>query len=205
MRIIFGIIATLFAVSVSAQGTLIVTVPAGCVATPPTVTVTCNTPPPPTCPPGQIGTPPNCTTPPPAGACPGFPSTLTGTIPYGPTTNIYYSSHNGGFASDGAMVLSFTTPAKTSAKIGSITLAEYQGSPAARSGSLSMTPCDFAGGIGGYGVFANDTAPTVRFTLGVKGGVNIELKPSTTYYFNVHNPLGCGNPTCDVIVTLNPS
>lgn len=42
------------------------TCPAGQVGTPPN----CTTPPPPTCPAGQVGTPPNCTTPPPSGGNP---------------------------------------------------------------------------------------------------------------------------------------
>jgi hypothetical protein len=190
---------------------LTVAVPAGCTATPATVAITCSVTPPPTCPPGQTGTPPNCVTPPPSGsACPGFPSTVHGTLPWTPPSSTWYSAPNGGFAVKGALVASFTTPATkpTGKAKGSIVLVEFSGPPADRSGSLSMTACDFVGGIQGKGVFVNAQGPNIAFwfsSMAQPPGQNlIELQASTTYYLNVHNPLGCSpGPDCDVKIELN--
>jgi len=126
--------------------------------------------------------------------------------PNGAASNVVYSS-SAGFAANGALVMQFTTPAVATAPTsgsGSIVLVEFSSAPAARTGSLSMTPCDFTGGIGGYGAFADDTGPTVNFTLDYKArGIHVELLPGTTYYFNVYNPLGCSpGPDCDVKITL---
>jgi len=203
------LLTLLFLSAASAQN-LTVTVPAGCVATPAAVTVTCGAIPPPTCPPGQVGTPPNCTTPPPPGNCPGFPSTLQATLPWTVPFSVYYSSQNGGFPANGALVAKFTTPsAKPNAKApGQIQLSEFQGSPAARSGSLSATACDFVGGIDGKGVFVNTTSVGIYFWFSTqtppKGTSYIMLAPATTYYLNVHNPMGCSpGPNWDVKLTLS--
>ena len=145
-------------------------------------------------------------------SCNGFPGgTLAVVMPYddpnGGFATYTYTDQDGGFPANGALVVQFTTPAiatpPTSGQ-GFIALAEYGGPTALRKGSLSATPCDFTGGIGGFGVF-NGTGPTIAFTVDFtsKGSPPIELQPNTTYYLNVENPLGCSpGPTCDVKVTL---
>ena len=49
-------------------------------------TCSCTTPPPPSCPPGQVGTPPNCTTPPPSTCPPGQVGTPPNCTPITPQT-----------------------------------------------------------------------------------------------------------------------
>jgi hypothetical protein len=123
---------------------------------------------------------------------------------------VIHTAALGGFPAHGALVVVFTTPAVTTpptSGVGSFAVADYQGPTAARSGALSLTPCDFTVGVTGqggtYDVFANDTGPSGYFTLDYEESGYLELSPSTTYYLNVENPMGCSpGPDCDVIVTL---
>lgn len=206
----------------SAQN-LTVTVPAGCSASPAAVAVTCGGPPPTCPPPSETGTPPNCvcapgyTGAPPncvrAGpiSCPGLQTTVM-VVPYTLPFSVAYSTATPpGFTKDGALVVQFTTPAvpvpaptKGTGNVGTV---EFQGSPATRTGSLSLTPCDFSTGLAGPVSTAFATQePTVQFTLGyAKAGV-VQLQPNTTYYLNEVNQYKgtntCSNATCDVKVTI---
>lgn len=196
----------LFALPALAQN-LTVTVPSGCTATPATVAVTCGvTPPPAVCPPGQTGTPPNCVTPPPSSiSCPGFPGTLV--INQSWTNNGQVTTAaSGGWPAANALVIVYKTPAApvpppTKGK-GGMNLVEYQGPVVGRTGSLSMTPCDFTGGINGKAAFAGDTAPTVYWTFGYSSTQLAQLQPLTTYYLNVYNNGTCTVAQCNMIVTL---
>lgn len=188
----------------SAQS-LNVPLPPGCVPTIEGSTVVCGGTPPPMCPPGDTGTPPNCV--PPSGwngKCAGYSSTVVIPMQWSASA-LYYSS---GFAPDGALVAYFDTPAAlpspapTSGK-GSIAAVQYGGRIEPRSGSLSASPCDFTGGIGGTNVFISQPGPTVYFTFGyTKSGIP-DLQPGTRYYLNIHNDAGCANGSCDMRLTFS--
>jgi hypothetical protein len=145
-------------------------------------------------------------------SCNGFPGgTLVEVMNYddpgGGASTTAYTYNTGGFAANGALVVQFTTPAvpnPPTSKKGQIVVTEFSGPTADRSGSLSTTPCDFTGGIGGNGVFRGAPSVDIYFTLDyVNPSYPIELQPSTTYYLNMYNTQGCSpGPYCDVKITL---
>lgn len=156
--------------------------------------------------------------------CPGYDGTLTMDLAYASPDTSGYSYQQGGYTCDcdgvgfpatGALVVRFTTPSFTSpptSGLASIALVEFEGPPTPRSGALSLTPCDFTGGITGQpgfsGVFSGDVGPDVDFTIDYKNPQYLELQPDTTYYLNVNNTYNgqneCTSPAgvCDVKVTL---
>jgi hypothetical protein len=157
--------------------------------------------------------------------CPGLTGTLVMDLAWTEPSSVGYTynmmpftcvSDGVGFPSKGALVVRFTTPAITvppTHGVGSIALSEFEGPTAARSGSLSTSPCDFTTGITGQAglssVFANTNSVDTYFTLGYQNPGTLELQPSTTYYLNVENYANggftCSNPSvCDVKVTLVP-
>jgi len=150
----------------------------------------------------------------------GFPTTtvidMAWDTPGSPDT-VAYTSDYGSFQQRGALVVRFITPAVAVAPthgFGLIGTVEFTGPPAHRSGALSTVPCDFTTGITGQpglsSVFSTDE-PTVYFTLGYMKSGDLQLQPSTAYYFNEVNyapaiggTLQCEpGPTCDEKVTLN--
>lgn len=155
--------------------------------------------------------------------CAGLAGTLVMDIAYTDPYAVGYSYNMSpytcncsgvGFPAKGALVVRFTTPAITmppTSGVANIAFVEFEGPPAARSGSLSTTPCDFTTGITGQAglssVFAGDVGPTIYFTIGYKKSGCLELQPSTTYYLNAENyymgTATCSNPSvCDVKVVL---
>jgi hypothetical protein len=181
---------------------------------PPQLPPTPPAPPPTPLPPPQ--TPPTPPPPPPPGgppaACPGFPSTLTLTMPWGPGEQVLYTAPAGHLAGNGALVMQFTTPANpvpppTKGKT-LLYAVEFQDPPAQRGGALSLTPCDFSTGIVAPGtpstVFSGEEV-SQQYTFGyAKPGV-LQLQPKTTYYLNLYT-IGCSpGPTCDMKLSLTPS
>jgi hypothetical protein len=189
--------------NIAVAQTLTVPLPSGCVPTLSGNTIVCNGTPTPPVPP----TPP---TPPGPISCPGFPTTvinMTYTNPF----SVAYSNQFGGFKKDGALVVVFKTPAQPSPPPtkgkGNWGTVEFTGSPAVRTGSLSLTPCDFTKGLeGGISTAFVTQEPTVYFTFGYNKPGTVQLQPNTTYYLNEINMFNgintCSNATCDVKVTL---
>lgn len=187
-------LALVFADQSRAQ-TLTVPLPAGCTPTIVGASVVCSDVPPPPPPP-----------PPPPGAisCAGYAQTLVVTLPWSPPFAVAYTT---AFTTSTALVVKFTTPAApvpppTNGK-GNVGTVEFSGPPAHRTGSLSLTPCDFTGGLAGpvSTAFSTDD-PTEYFTFGYAKTGYVELAPNTTYYLN-ERTTGCSpGPDCNVKVTL---
>jgi len=117
---------------------------------------------------------------------------------------LYYSS---GFASNGALVAYFDTPATnpspppTSGK-GSITTVQDGGSPQLRDGSLSSSACDFTGANAApVNIFNDNTGPVAYFTFGYAKNGYPQLQPGTRYFLNLWNPGGCAG-SCDMRITF---
>ncbi len=170
---------------------LTVTVPPGCTATPATVAVTCNAPPP-SCPPpsqalnpapppacvcasGYTGQPPNCTLIPPPSTCtininPPYVYTANLPIPMGPNDTI---------------AMRFV-PKTSASSYSRIQCAEWQAPAANRTYTLSTQSCDFGEGVGGYP--QTNSTVTANFTVGKTNtwGMPV-LTPGTTYYLNIKN------------------
>ncbi len=111
-----------------------------------------------------------------------------------------YSNLAGNFACDKIVVCQFTTPAGTSANVGSIGAAEWNSGagPIVRTACLSSIPGDFSGNDLGANSLVHGISVTVQFTVGPnsRSFATPELSPSTTYYFNVKNDNGFGACTC---------
>jgi hypothetical protein len=133
--------------------------------------------------------------------CNNVSNTVTVDMAWGSSSTVQTS----GFGPSSALVVRFTTSSITSATgKGYIRGVEYQTPIAPRTGTISDTPCDFNIGLvtvgGGQSAFANDSAPWLYFTLNpTKKSGFASLGNSTTYYFNVINPTGCGGSgSCDM-------
>jgi hypothetical protein len=172
-----------------------------------------SSPPPPLPPPQPPPTPPP--PPPPGGRpspCPGYTSTVTLNMPWGPGEQVLYTALAGHLAGNGALVVQFTTPANpvpppTRGKT-LLYAVEFQDPPAQRGGALSLSRCDFL-----IGIVAPGAPPTLfsgqgvnqQYTFGYAKPGFLQLQPETTYYLNLYT-IGCSpGPTCDMKVSLTPS
>ena len=120
-----------------------------------------------------------------------------------------YTTNNGGFGANDAVLVKFTTPATIPAGtgLGKIGAVEFQSSPSARTGSLSPNPCEFGlpGTLPGGG-FAGTNAPLISFKLPGSTKTALSLQANTTYYFNIRNDPGStcsSNGSCDMLITMS--
>lgn len=179
-----------------------------------TVSCASTTPPPATCPPGQVGTPPNCAPPPPASddlancIYQGF-NVLGGSAKElsfaaassGPSSAV------GGFGDGAVWLFKLTVPPGTmpTTRIGQFQVAEYQGQPTSRQLTLSRFPCDFRpvdvyGNNGPINASNNGTTAAIQFTVGVDRSMPGVMLAGTRYYFSARNwsdfPLPNGSWSC---------
>lgn len=175
---------------------------AGGGVTPPPVVPQCPSPP---------GIGPCGVTPPPTPGnivCPGFTKTIVMAMDWANPTRLY-TSQNGNFGPNDALVVTFTTGNGTSAQnsLPRIVVAEYQSSPSTRIAVLSATPCDWSA-QDTQGATTSGTTVTIPFT--VNNSFNYAyypiLKLNTTYYLNLKNAPSSSctaSGACDVAVDLN--
>ena len=132
-------------------------------------------------------------------SCSGFSNTHVldidwnaGQVPQG------YTSQIGGFSDGEALVVRFTTPARTADNsLGKLSIVEFDsGGTVPRTATLSATPCDFAQGLGLGSQSFGDVGPRFYFAVGVAPFYSVSLRPSTTYYVNVKNETASGARSC---------
>jgi len=139
-------------------------------------------------------------------SCPGFNNTTTIDMAWG--SNVLANTENSGpFGSNDAIVVRFTTSGVTSATgSGQVNAYEFDGPPTTRTGSLSLTPCDFTVGLptkgGGMSAFAGEVAPSVTTMLVAQKSGALTLQTNTTYYFNIRNTSGCSTSSCNMQIHL---
>lgn len=113
-----------------------------------------------------------------------------------------YTELAGNFACGETVVAAFTTPAGTSANVGSISAVEWNSGtgPVMRTACLSSIPGDFSGNDLGPGSRVVSTSVTIQFTVGPNSRPypTPELASGTTYYLNIKNDDGFGSCTCFV-------
>jgi len=146
----------------------------------------------------QLGTTPP--PPPPTGSisCPGFDSTAVYDQAWASTTTST-RINTSGFSSTTAVVIRYKVPSNvTSTGNGKMAGIESSGGGTPRLVTLSATPCDFAP----LAPPPSTVAPAgTSFTMWIsvggaqKSGVAL-LQPGTTYYLNIANRNGSGDPTC---------
>ena len=137
--------------------------------------------------------------------CSQFPSFLFTNLGWG---NILVLSRDytdpPGFAWNGAWAVKLTIPpdANTSAtRPGVVSVAEYNGPPAAREVTISRFACDFRpddpSGNNGPVVRANSIGPLISFAVGAPLQAYPVLAPGQTYFINVRNwQLETGQVSC---------
>lgn len=124
---------------------------------------------------------------------------------WGDTKTRYFTSSIGGFYGNVIWLLRVTVPTSESARPndGLMQPAEYQGSPAMRTMTLSSSRCDFRSkdetGANGPLAAAGGTTPAISFNVGGTRGAS-SLQPGKTYYFAVRNE-NCGSGACNMSVT----
>lgn len=149
------------------------TCPPGQIGTPPNCTV----PPTEQCPPGQVGTPPNCTTPPPTAGlenCTQHGLSVLG----GSAKELSFTAASGGQSGTGfndtnAWVFKLTVPAGTpqTSRVGQFQVAEYSSQPTSRFLVISKVPCDFFRPMDAYGA----TGPINLSRNGTTASTNFQV------------------------------
>jgi len=116
----------------------------------------------------------------------------SGQVPQG------YSSQVGGFSDGEALVVQFTTPARSADNsLGKLSIVEFDsGGTVPRTATLSATPCDFSQGLGLGSQSFGDVGPRFYFAVGTAPFYSVSLRPSTTYYVNVKNESAGGGRSC---------
>jgi hypothetical protein len=132
-------------------------------------------------------------------SCSGFSATHvlamdwnSGQVPQG------YSSQVGGFSDGEALVVKFTTPARSADNsLGKLSIVEFDsGGTVPRTATLSGTPCDFTQGLGLGSQSFGDVGPRFYFAVGAAPFYSVSLRPNTTYYVNVKNESASGARSC---------
>lgn len=139
------------------------------------------------------------------GTCPGFPRTVALTLDWQDATRLYTKDY-GGFGSNDALVVSFTTGSVSSGgSLPRIASAEYNSPPSGRIAYLSSKPCDFTPQTA-FGANMNGNSITAVFALGTGSGFGYYpvLELNTTYYLNIKNAASstCAGGSCDMFVDL---
>ena len=152
------------------------------------------------------------TSPPPGGSisCPGYTNTIVLDLPWGAPGSAAPRVVSSGFGNDAVVVARFTTPAGTSSNIAQIKSAEWGDQQTFRTAALSTTPCDFPSASANplarsASIMTGTSSLSVNYTVGGSSGY-ANLKPSTTYYFNIRNfafgATTCTSSHCNVFVEL---
>jgi hypothetical protein len=146
--------------------------------------------------------------PPPSGNnCSGFSSTRVLVLDWNSPSRML-TAQAGGFGSNDAVVVQFTTGANFSPanNLPKVVMAEYVSAPSGRVATLSTQPCDFGAGLALGATVNGATTITIPFSVGPNStGYYPALSPNTTYYLNVKNAPGstCGvTGNCDMYVDL---
>jgi hypothetical protein len=139
-------------------------------------------------------------------SCSGFAATRVIDIKFGNSIQAYTANY-GGFGSNEALVVTFTTSTvTTSTSTGYIQAVEYVDPITARTGTLSDQPCDFSNGLpkvgGGNAAFINDVGPWSSFTLGTTKNGYPTLLPGKQYFFNISNA-SCPSGSCNMVITMH--
>jgi hypothetical protein len=140
------------------------------------------------------------------GYCNQYSSSISTVLPWGHVPRITTGSL-GGFGADTAFYLVLTVPTSPSsyASAGNTSLAEWQGPPAMRHMTISLSPCDFRAkdptGASGPIEETAGLTPIINWNVGTGTGGSVNLQPGQTYYFNWKN-LGCAG-VCDASTSTN--